>query len=327
MNPTSKSLLLALAWGWCGLAQPPYPGAIGTSYAPNAITAAPGQLITLIVEGISNYNLFPSVRAPADQDLPNVLAGITVSYFLLGGTDIPILEVHPFADGCPVNFERACGQFTAVSVQIPFEAQCALCGGGGVAPQAVIVQQDGVGGVRAYAETLPDQIHILTTCDAFLNPQNNTGWFSTTGLPCPSLVTHGDGSPVSVDAPAQPGEELVIYAVGLGQTSPPLQTGKLVTAAVPTQTTYSLDFNFRGNALGTKPPPGAPQPAFAGATPGYVGLYQINFVVPDVPPGTPPCEKPPRSIPSNVVESNLTVSVGGNYSFDAARICVAVPGS
>jgi uncharacterized protein (TIGR03437 family) len=121
----------------------------------------------------------------------------------------------------------------------------------------------------------------------------------------------------------------VAYAIGLGQTNPPLTTGKLVTAAAPTLTKFGLDFNFRPNALPAKPLPTAPPPAFAGATPGYVGLYQVNLVVPPVPAGTPPCYvQPPQSTPPrfpNVVQSNLTVSVGGLSSFDGARICVAAP--
>jgi uncharacterized protein (TIGR03437 family) len=131
---------------------------------------------------------------------------------------------------------------------------------------------------------------------------------------------------VSAKHPAQAGEEVVAYAVGLGQTNPPLTTGKVVTAAVPTQTTFALDFNYRPNALATKAAPGFQAPVFAGATPGYVGLYQINFVVPPVPSGTPPCVEPPTIIQARqAVQSNLTVSIGGQFSFDAARICVAVP--
>ena len=103
-------------------------------------------------------------------------------------------------------------------------------------------------------------------------------------------------------------------------------TGKLVAAPVPTQTTFTLDFNYHANALAAKPGTPGPQPLFAGLTPGYVGLYQVNFVVPPVPMGTRPCEDTgDMLIPGrNPVLSNLTVSVGGAVSFDAARICVAV---
>jgi uncharacterized protein (TIGR03437 family) len=127
-----------------------------------------------------------------------------------------------------------------------------------------------------------------------------------------------------VTSPAKAGEELVAYAVGLGQTNPASVTGQLVTKSAPTQTSFTLDYNFHPNALPSRPLPTGPQPIFAGTTPGYVGLYQVNFVVPPVPAGTPPCvDTSTLQPPYNVVQSNLTVSVGGQFSFDGARICVA----
>jgi hypothetical protein len=190
---------------------------------------------------------------------------------------------------------------------------------------------------------LSDKVHILKALDAVL-PIIGPGMYercysitrndaaaplNLTGLPCPPMVTHSDGSLVSAKNPAKPGEELVAYAVGLGQTSPPLETGRIVTSPARTVTTFTMDFNYRPNALPTRPPPGAadvPQPLYAGATPGFVGLYQINFVAPPVPPGTPPCAEimGPQAPTANMVYSNLTVSVGGRYSFDGAGICVAV---
>ena len=64
---------------------------------------------------------------------------------------------------------------------------------------------------------------------------------------------------------------------------------------------------------------------WSGLVPGYVGLYQVNFIVPPVPPGTPPCVDIRFSSPGNVVETNLTVTIAGKESFDAAGICVEVP--
>ena len=51
---------------------------------------------------------------------------------------------------------------------------------------------------------------------------------------------------------------------------------------------------------------------------------EVNFIVPAVPAGTPLCAAPIEVAGRNIVESNLAVSVGGGYSFDAARICVDV---
>ena len=147
------------------------------------------------------------------------------------------------------------------------------------------------------------------------------------------MVTHIDGSMVTQGNPAQGGEVLVAYAVGLGLTTPAVATGQAAATATPTYETFVLDFNFRPNALATRPvplcscPASAPNcplpcpvlpiPLYSGLTPGFVGLYQINFIMPPPPEGTQAC--------SGTVQSNLTVSVGGQYSFDGAGICVAPP--
>jgi uncharacterized protein (TIGR03437 family) len=63
---------------------------------------------------------------------------------------------------------------------------------------------------------------------------------------------------------------------------------------------------------------------FTGLTPGYPGLYQINFVVPPLQDGELPCEAGVAPPPGGLVNTNLTVSVGGTASFDGAGICVAL---
>jgi len=312
------------------------PVVVGYGYTlPAPIYAAPGQLLTLILQGVSGDPTQP-VRAPAGADLPSSLAGLSAAYSNLAiaqGDGPAFLEVHPFfvygliSPFFPYSEVR---HLTAVTIQIPFSAKsCPQCPPYGIGSPFLFFAQNGVAGSNFNVEPLADQVHILRTCDPFLSafgePVVTISSFS--GLPCPSIVAHADGSLVSMQKPAKSGEEVVAYAVGLGQTNPPLKTGKLVTAPVPTQTTFALDFNFHANAMATKPARGAPAPVYAGATPGYVGLYQINFVVPPVPAGTPPCVGQPTVIQpgENEAWSNLTVSVGGLFSFDGARICVAVP--
>jgi uncharacterized protein (TIGR03437 family) len=311
---------------------------------PSHIPVAPGQLITLIVyDGGTSVTQFG--QAPSGADLPITLAGLSAKYQqielppLVSNLNAPLFQVLPFnaKPSSQPGFQGT--ELVAVTIQIPFEAvpycdpgrspPCLV--GVGFADATLTVGETGNGGVPAPtgvqidAVPLTDQVHILTACESFA-PNLLGETVSATGLPCPSTVTHADGSLVSAKNPAKAGEELVAYALGLGQTSPPLATGKLVTAAVPTQTAYGLDFNYRPNALATKPLPSAPPPVYAGATPGYVGLYQINFVVPPVPSGTPACvDQATVPLGQNAVYSNLTVSVGGAFSFDGARICVAVP--
>ena len=305
------------------------PHIMGYGYTlPVPVKVAPGQLITLIIDA-TTLPLGGTFGAPTGSDLPNTLDGVSIRYFQLGNatttTQAPILAVQTFY-GCSVpnpqlNTARGeCVPLGAVTVQIPFEARACY-----YSCAALISHQDGEVDLAVASFVFDDQLHVLTSCDT-VAPSYTEAPGSATGLPCASIVTHADGSLVSAKDPANGGEEIVAWAVGLGQTNPPLQTGKLVTAAVPTQTTFGLDFNYRPNALASKPLPDAQAPVFAGATPGYVGLYQINFVVPPPPAGTPPCVEPSQS-GQNVVYSNLTVSVGGQSSFDGARICVAVPNS
>lgn len=79
--------------------------------------------------------------------------------------------------------------------------------------------------------------------------------------------------------PARAGEVLVIYAIGLGQTSPTVTSGVGSPAVEPLarlDPPPAVTFGRRGpfnqvNAL----------PFFAGLAPGFVGLYQINVIVPD----------------------------------------------
>jgi uncharacterized protein (TIGR03437 family) len=56
----------------------------------------------------------------------------------------------------------------------------------------------------------------------------------------------------------------------------------------------------------------------AALTSGFVGLYQVNFVVPELPAG--------YLWRCGMVNSNLTVSIGRKTSFDGAGICVVLPG-
>jgi hypothetical protein len=124
---------------------------------------------------------------------------------------------------------------------------------------------------------------------------------------------------------ASGGEELVAYATGLGQTNPPLATGVPAAQSSPAVSPFNMDFNYRPNALASQPAftPVNP-PLFAGSTQGFVGLYQINFVVPPPPVGLQPCSGLIIAAGpiGGLVLSNLTVSVGSLVSFDGAGICV-----
>jgi uncharacterized protein (TIGR03437 family) len=275
---------------------------VGMGYLYPPVAVAPGQLITLFVAG----NFEGAISAAVQ------------------GHPAPVLEVRPGSD-CPSS--TLCSSVTAITVQIPYDIEPACvftnpaCDV--VLPAQLVVTVNGVATAPIGLAPLADRVHIPTACDTVV--PSGSGSEPYNELPCSPLVTHADGSLVTSGSPAQGGEEVVAYAVGLGLTTPAVPTGQAAATATPTYQTFSLDFNFRQNALATKPmrptvipvllPTSLYSPLYSGLVPGYVGLYQINFVVPQPPAGIEAC--------SGTVQSNLTVSVGGQTSFDGAGICVA----
>ena len=239
----------------------------------------------------------------------------------------PVLSVRQQVDG-----------LTLIGVPAILNAACpGNVGGDGLSllgsekVSIVFVTENGRTGASVDLTPLADQIHILTACDLLLpSPVER---LNLTGLPCAPIVTHGDGSLVSATKPAKAGEQLVAYAVGLGATNPPAATGQRAATALPTAEFFIVDYNYHPNALPAKPqvfrntgetPPNI-APFYSGLTPAFVGLYQINFFV--MGNGIPACDDITTLAPgASAIQSNLTVSFGGAFSFDGAGICVA-PGS
>lgn len=125
------------------------------------------------------------------------------------------------------------------------------------------------------------------------------------------VVNYSDGSLVLPTAnqipgfqahPAKPGDLLVIYCLGLGQTSPAAITG----AAGAGQPVSGMQVTFGGAFNGFE----IPVPALFAGLSGGVGLYQVNVTVPtDVVPGQVPLMFKLNGVISNFVF--IPVSVNG----------------
>jgi uncharacterized protein (TIGR03437 family) len=83
--------------------------------------------------------------------------------------------------------------------------------------------------------------------------------------------------------PAKVGDTLTLYAIGLGPTNPAVATGQAAPSSEPLARLTSVPtVNFGGGIGGTQV-----TPFFAGLTPTYAGLYQLNVTIPEnVPKGT-----------------------------------------
>jgi len=306
---------------------------VGGGYNPIApISVSPGQVITIFVTVVGSVTQKVSAGNPP---LPSKLAGIS-AVLNQGGISIPapVAAVFPVNACSSTNASVPCGTVTGITLQFPFELRANIPGTLGVAVVISYLQVSDDAGHTASVllNAQLDSIHVLRSLD---NVMAGDGAQPSLGN---SLVTHADGSLVTATNPAQVGEVLVMYAVGLGAANPPVKTGVASPAPpVPAAEAFSLNYDYRPNAspspgliiLNTGDPPPTLSPLFVGLTPGFVGLYQFNFIVQSSPAGMSPCA---RSLgiganPFASVSSNLTVTLVGRTSFDGAGICVGPPAS
>jgi uncharacterized protein (TIGR03437 family) len=187
--------------------------------------------------------LADGLTAAAGAPLPTTLGGVRV---LVNGTAAPLY----FASPGQINF------------QIPFETP----GGDAI----IQVERNGVVGNRVSANIVAEAGRILVwpglRYGIIVNADGT--------LPLPSDIRLGN----FVSKPARAGDFLVIYAIGFGRTNPAVATG----AASPTSPLAQLSnvlVRFGVPGIFDSSIPVTPQ--FAGLTPGFVGLYQINVQVPE----------------------------------------------
>jgi uncharacterized protein (TIGR03437 family) len=134
-----------------------------------------------------------------------------------------------------------------INLQVPFELD-------GQAQAEIVVNNNGV-------LSQPETIQIASAPALFTFSNTGTG---------PGAFLHGNGfAAITADNPATAGEVIVLYATGLGAVTPVVATGDATSG----------QSNVTGNpgvTIGGLPA----QVQFAGLAPGFVGLYQINVVVP-----------------------------------------------
>ncbi len=84
-------------------------------------------------------------------------------------------------------------------------------------------------------------------------------------------VLHMNGTPVGDASPVKPGETLMIFATGLGALERPLPAGQAAPQSPPLRASSPVIVELGDIRV---------SPLFAGLTPGFAGLYQVNVVVP-----------------------------------------------
>src|ERR1039458_8349130 len=84
-------------------------------------------------------------------------------------------------------------------------------------------------------------------------------------------ISHADGTQVSNLAPAHSGEQVALYASGLGAVDQVIASGVPSPSSPPARTLILPAVSVGGIQANM---------TFAGLTPGWIGIYQVNFVAP-----------------------------------------------
>ena len=266
--------------------------ALGAGYAkPSAFIVAPGQIVTFFFRGVGTL---PGGTLRTDdaktQPLPETLGGLSLKIAQPGIASplgVPIASVRQDKECDTVSSEC---YVTSVRVQIPFELAASTTprlGKAGVkAPDAELtLVEDGKASRTFLLRPVSENGHVLNSCDLAGDTDPDSI--------CSRVAYHADGRPVNMDAPAALGETILIYAFGLGQTTPPARTGAVsgtgLTVQDPQQPPVIVTVQDRFlNASPSLPRAASSDPYnspfatldFAGLAPGQVGVYQINVPVP-----------------------------------------------
>jgi hypothetical protein len=288
------SLIIAIAGAHYFAFAQSSPIIAGAGYSsPSPLQVAPGQVVTLFVHDVPRTvdGQLRSGKA-SSLPLPNALGGISVAIVQASGTlHAPIFAVRQESECETAAADEASCLLTAIQIQVPYDlaADISLSTLKRViyGPLAQIrIDVDGRSGRPFALQPLPDNAHLLTSCDA--------SWDTSPGKECQRSVYHADGTVADEKAAARPGETVVVYAYGLGTTNANAVAGTAVTSAVPVTDLLGAPRLIAAlqkdilNASSSTPRTFADSRylgdiipiAFAGLIPGGVGVYQVNITLP-----------------------------------------------
>jgi uncharacterized protein (TIGR03437 family) len=161
-----------------------------------------------------------------------------------------------------------------------------------IMPSSLLAGQTNIVLVRDFIATPTAQITLLDAAPALFQADSTIA------------AEHADGSLISADSPAHPGEVIVVYGTGLGRTDPTQIDGSIPRSAAPITLLKQLQVLLDGQPIP------AENIFYAGITPGSAGLYQVNLRLPAEIGATP----------------ELRIALGGQMSQGSLRLQVATGG-
>jgi uncharacterized protein (TIGR03437 family) len=199
-----------------------------------ANTVAPGEIVNILGNGIGPAQTLTALTASGQ--IPTSLGGVQV---LFNETPAPILSAGP----------------NQIQVVVPFEAGSASLNWFAYSAEVDIL--------NAAAAVEPSSVLVTPAVPAV---------YTSGTASLQALMINQDGTLNSAQDPAPQGSIVTVYATGLNNTQPALETGEIVKTAAPLALAGQIDLSSDLSAVNI---------TYAGAAPGMVaGLAQINFQVP-----------------------------------------------
>jgi uncharacterized protein (TIGR03437 family) len=206
--------------------------------------------------------------------LAPVVMGSLVSIF---GTGIASVNGVVAASSFPLPTELAGTSVWIDDVPAPILAVANVDGREQINIQAPF--QDVFGSSLSYPWSIAVRSHgALAISGLATIPATQAGIFAASDGT--AAIVHGsDYSLVTASNPAHAGEVILVYATALGPVTPPVDAGVAAPLSPLSWTVKPVTAQIGGVNAPVQ---------FAGLAPGFAGLYQVNVLVPQVPPGTQP---------------------------------------
>lgn len=296
-------------------------------YGPvlSSIRVAPGQVTPLRIGGVRllEGDGYQFLLATSGSPLPTSLGAVSVlvsrGYFgeaapVRNFEPVPIFAIEQWATLCESrNYPDACLS-AIITVQMPFDLPPEPSSTFPLAPQPSLLKVK-----TGTKETAPMRLtvdarrpHIAKSCDKPGGRRDVCDSQLVTSLDGRLLRTRNN--PTSgVDL--SPGDLAVIYAYGLGRTNPDVTAGLEVIGIVPVRGPLPIRLEWLASNGGVVELREV-DPLYAGLTPGTVGLYQINLMIPEIPQGVEQCD--------SLIRANLRITIAAPALglADAVEICV-----
>jgi uncharacterized protein (TIGR03437 family) len=254
-----------------GLSAGTYNGSV--TFTSNSVTSVPDVPVVLTVvtqgppvisfNGVVDNAIFGSGDALTSGDVAVVLGDQLNFKALTVGQAPPLATIingtQVLVNGFPAPLYYT--SYNQVAFQVPY----------GLTPQkdaSVQVVRDGQAGNTV-------SVHIASRAPRILTVGG--GPFGAITFPDGASYPFPDGAfPGLNTRPAQAGDTIVVYAIGLGSTNPGVFAGDPAPSSPLSQlvNTPVVNLFLTGQTAITT------TPSFAGLTPGFAGLYQVNVTIP-----------------------------------------------